>query len=78
MESLGACRLRRRASGDALCRRPSERPESSFHAGCRRVLVGNGLGRMTLEEGLPRYVEPVEMYDDLGAAVEVELAIANR
>jgi D-glycero-D-manno-heptose 1,7-bisphosphate phosphatase len=52
--------------------------KAACHAGCRRVLLRNRLGRMTLEEGLPRYSEPVEMYDDLGAAVEAELAIANR
>ena len=30
--------------------------KAAFHAGCRRVLVRTGLGRKTLEQGLPQYV----------------------
>jgi D-glycero-D-manno-heptose 1,7-bisphosphate phosphatase len=48
--------------------------KAAFHAGCRRVLVRTGLGRKTLEEGIPSYVAPVAVYDDLGAAVDAELA----
>jgi D-glycero-D-manno-heptose 1,7-bisphosphate phosphatase len=48
--------------------------KAAFHAGCRRVLVRTGLGRKTLEEGLPSYVEPVTVHDDLAAVVQAELA----
>jgi D-glycero-D-manno-heptose 1,7-bisphosphate phosphatase len=48
--------------------------KAAFHAGCRRVLVRTGLGRKVLEHGLPRYVEPVAVYDDLAAAVDAHLA----
>jgi D-glycero-D-manno-heptose 1,7-bisphosphate phosphatase len=47
---------------------------AAFHAGCKRVLVRTGLGRKTLEKGLPEYVEPVAVYDDLSAAVDAQLA----
>ena len=48
--------------------------KAAFHAGCKRVLVRTGLGRKTLEEGLPQYVCPVSVQDDLAAAVDAELA----
>jgi D-glycero-D-manno-heptose 1,7-bisphosphate phosphatase len=51
--------------------------KAAFHAGCRRVLVRTGLGRKTLEQGLPQYVEPVAVYDDLAAAVDAELGIGH-
>lgn len=51
--------------------------KAAFHAGCRRVLVLTGLGRHALEEGLPQYVDPVEIATDLPAAVEAELARAS-
>jgi D-glycero-D-manno-heptose 1,7-bisphosphate phosphatase len=51
--------------------------QAAFHAGCRRVLVRTGLGRKTLEQGLPQYVEPVAVYDDLAAAVDAELAAGH-
>jgi len=38
------------------------------------VLVRTGLGRRTLEDGLPSYVQPVSVYDDLAAAVDAGLA----
>ncbi len=47
---------------------------AAFHAGCRRVLVRTGLGRKTLAEGLPSYVAPVAVHDDLAAAVDAWLA----
>jgi D-glycero-D-manno-heptose 1,7-bisphosphate phosphatase len=48
--------------------------KAAFHAGCRRVLVRTGLGRKSLEDGLPDYVQPVAIYDDLAAAVDAHLA----
>jgi D-glycero-D-manno-heptose 1,7-bisphosphate phosphatase len=47
---------------------------AAFHAGCRRVLVRTGLGRKTLAEGIPSYVAPVAVHDDLAAAVDAWLA----
>ena len=44
--------------------------KAAFHAGCRRILVRSGLGRKTLERGLPSYVEPVLVADDLWDAVD--------
>lgn len=44
--------------------------QAAFHAGCRRVLVRTGLGRKTLAESLPDYVEPFAVYADLGEAVQ--------
>ncbi len=48
--------------------------QAAFHAGCRRVLVRTGLGQKALESGLPQYIEPVAVYDDLAAAVDAHLA----
>jgi D-glycero-D-manno-heptose 1,7-bisphosphate phosphatase len=48
--------------------------KAAFHAGCRRVLVRTGLGTKALEAGLPQYVQPVAVYDDLAAAVDAHLA----
>ena len=48
--------------------------KAAFHAGCRRVLVRTGLGRKALEQGLPPYVGPVAIYDDLAAAVQAHLS----
>jgi D-glycero-D-manno-heptose 1,7-bisphosphate phosphatase len=47
--------------------------KAAFHAGCQRVLVRTGLGRKTLAQGLPLYVEPVAIFDDLAGAVEAKL-----
>jgi D-glycero-D-manno-heptose 1,7-bisphosphate phosphatase len=47
---------------------------AAFHAGCKRVLVRTGLGRKTLAEGIPQYVAPVVVHDDLAAAVDAWLA----
>ena len=44
--------------------------KAAFHAGCPRVLVCTGLGRKALEGGLPQYLEPVAVHDDLAAAVD--------
>jgi D-glycero-D-manno-heptose 1,7-bisphosphate phosphatase len=48
--------------------------KAAFHAGCRRVLVCTGLGRKALEQGIPHYVLPVTVHDDLAAAVDAHLA----
>lgn len=42
---------------------------AAFHAGCRRVLVKTGLGAKALAAGVPDYLSPVAVYDDLAAAV---------
>jgi D-glycero-D-manno-heptose 1,7-bisphosphate phosphatase len=47
---------------------------AAFHTGCRRVLVKTGLGRKTLADGLPPYLSPVSVQDDLAAAVDAALA----
>ncbi|MBY0319456.1 MAG: HAD-IIIA family hydrolase [Reyranella sp.] len=47
--------------------------KAAFHAGCPRVLVRTGLGRKALERGLPQYLQPVAVYDDLAAAVDAHL-----
>jgi D-glycero-D-manno-heptose 1,7-bisphosphate phosphatase len=47
--------------------------KAAFHAGCPRVLVRTGLGRTALERGLPQYLEPVAVHDDLAAAVDAHL-----
>jgi D-glycero-D-manno-heptose 1,7-bisphosphate phosphatase len=46
---------------------------AAFHAGCRRVLVRTGLGAKTLARGLPDYVQPVTVANDLAAAVDLVL-----
>jgi D-glycero-D-manno-heptose 1,7-bisphosphate phosphatase len=46
---------------------------AAFHAGCRRVLVRTGLGARTLAHGLPDYVQPVMVANDLAAAVDLFL-----
>lgn len=47
--------------------------KAAFHAGCPRVLVRTGLGRKALASGLPQYLEPVSVHDDLAAAVDAHL-----
>jgi D-glycero-D-manno-heptose 1,7-bisphosphate phosphatase len=47
--------------------------KAAFHAGCRRVLVRTGLGRKTLEQGLPQYLSPVEVHADLADVVDAQL-----
>ncbi len=47
---------------------------AAFHAGCQRVLVRTGLGSKTLAQGLPTYVTPVAVFDDLAGAVDAKLA----
>lgn len=41
---------------------------AAFHARCRRILVTTGLGAKTLMAGLPHYVHPVIVCEDLIAA----------
>jgi D-glycero-D-manno-heptose 1,7-bisphosphate phosphatase len=48
--------------------------KAAFHAGCPRVLVRTGLGRKTIEEGLPHYVGPVAVFDGLDDAVAAQLS----
>jgi len=48
--------------------------KAAFHAGCKRVLVRTGLGSKTLAEGLPQYLSPVAVHDDLAAVVSAQLA----
>ena len=48
--------------------------KAAFHAGCPRVLVRTGLGRKALEHGLPDWIRPVSVYDDLTAAVDAHLS----
>jgi len=45
--------------------------KAGFHAGCRRILVKTGLGRKALATGLPDYLQPFEVCDDLRAAAEI-------
>ena len=47
--------------------------KAAFHAGCRRVLVRTGLGRKTLEQGLPQYLSPVAVHADLAEVVDAQL-----
>jgi D-glycero-D-manno-heptose 1,7-bisphosphate phosphatase len=47
--------------------------KAAFHAGCRRLLVRTGLGRQALRAGLPAYVHPVEVAEDLSEAAELIL-----
>jgi D-glycero-D-manno-heptose 1,7-bisphosphate phosphatase len=39
--------------------------KAAFHARCRPVLVRTGLGAKALAEGLPEYVRPLTVCDDL-------------
>ena len=41
--------------------------QAAFHAGCRGALVKTGMGLKTLAQGLPWYVLPVAVFDDLAA-----------
>jgi D-glycero-D-manno-heptose 1,7-bisphosphate phosphatase len=49
--------------------------KAAFHAGCPRILVRTGLGAKALAAGLPDYLSPVTVADDLRAAA---LAIIER
>ena len=42
--------------------------KAAFHAGCRRVLVKTGLGAKAITAGLPQYLEPFVVYENLFAA----------
>lgn len=48
--------------------------KAAFKAGCRRVLVRTGLGRKTLEAGVPQYLLPISIHHDLSSAVDAHLA----
>ena len=48
--------------------------QAAFHARCRGILVRTGMGAKTLAQGLPAYLEPVEVADDLADAVRRVLA----
>lgn len=47
--------------------------EAAYHAGCQRILVRTGKGFMTEKEGIPSFLEPVTIYDDLLTAVKALL-----
>jgi D-glycero-D-manno-heptose 1,7-bisphosphate phosphatase len=66
-----------RASDTAFVGDQPDDLKAAFHAGCKRVLVRTGLGRKSLADGLPQYVLPVAVHDDLAAAVEAELATSG-
>lgn len=48
--------------------------KAAFRAGCPRILVQTGLGRKAFEEGLPDYVRPVLVVDNLSEAAEAILS----
>jgi len=48
--------------------------KAAFHARCRRVLVRTGLGEKTVRLGIASYLQPVEIHEDLAAAVVAELS----
>jgi D-glycero-D-manno-heptose 1,7-bisphosphate phosphatase len=43
--------------------------KAAFHAGCRRILVRTGLGAKAIAVGLPDYLRPFAIADDLRSAV---------
>lgn len=46
--------------------------KAAFHAGCRRILVKTGLGAKALASGLPDYLRPFAVHDDLlSAALDI-------
>jgi D-glycero-D-manno-heptose 1,7-bisphosphate phosphatase len=47
--------------------------KAAFHAGCRPFLVKTGLGARTVAAGLPAYVGPVTVCDDLSAVADTLL-----
>lgn len=47
--------------------------EAAYHAGCQRILVRTGKGFATEKEGIPNFLEPVPIYDDLLTAVKALL-----
>ena len=42
--------------------------KAAFHAGCRRILVRTGLGGKSIAAGLPDYLRPFAIADDLRSA----------
>jgi len=42
--------------------------KAAFHAGCRRILVRTGLGAKAIAVGLPDYLRPFAIADDLRSA----------
>jgi D-glycero-D-manno-heptose 1,7-bisphosphate phosphatase len=47
--------------------------KAAFHAGCPRILVKTGLGRKALEEGIPQYVDPVLIVENIAEAADAIL-----
>ena len=47
--------------------------KAAFHAGCPRILVKTGLGRKALKSGIPQYVEPVLIVENIGEAADAIL-----
>lgn len=47
--------------------------EAAYHAGCQRILVRTGKGAKTETEGIPNFLGPVSIYDNLAIAVKTLL-----
>lgn len=47
--------------------------EAAYHAECHRILVRTGKGIKTEEEGLPNFLNPVSIYDNLMTAIKALL-----
>jgi D-glycero-D-manno-heptose 1,7-bisphosphate phosphatase len=47
--------------------------KAAFRAGCPRILVKTGLGRKALEAGIPQYVDPVLIVENIGEAADAIL-----
>jgi D-glycero-D-manno-heptose 1,7-bisphosphate phosphatase len=47
--------------------------EAAYRAECQRILVRTGKGFTTEKEGIPHFLDPVSIYDDLLVAVEALL-----
>ena len=44
--------------------------EAAYSANCQRILVRTGKGLITEKEGIPEFLKPVVVYDDLLMAVK--------
>lgn len=44
--------------------------EAAYHANCHRLLVRTGKGLITEKEGIPKFLTPVSIFDDLKGAVK--------
>ncbi len=47
--------------------------EAAYHADCHRILVRTGKGLITEKKGIPNFLKPVMVYDNLGTAVKALL-----